>query len=261
MKPYKFTCKIAVAFTVMFIVFGTNGFKAYAEKSSHVYLKAQSLSLKEFDRHGDKINEESGALLGIGYKSIPDHDSTSFNGGGELYYGTVDYSGRLRSGIAVEDKNKYVGLNLRGNMNILLFDSFLEEQALMATGGLGVDCWIKSLSLIHKENGYREIWTNFYCRAGLGFYLFKNVYISGGAKIPLWTKNHIGNFGLNLSPKGKTGIFLEPSIIFDHLSIDLFYESNKFSTADMQSRKGAQYNGWQPESIGRTIGISLRSNF
>jgi hypothetical protein len=261
MKQFKSTYKTVMAFAIGLIVFGTCGLEAYAELSSHVYLKAQSLSLKEYDDHGNKITEESGALLGIGYKSIPKQDSTSLSGGGELYYGTVDYAGQLRNGVAVEDKNKYMGLNLHGNMNILIFESFLEEHSLMALGGLGVDCWIKSLSLTHKENGYREIWTNFYGRAGLGFYLFKNVYISGGAKIPLWTRNHIGNFGLNLNPKGKIGTFLEPTIVFDHLSIDLFYESNKFGTSDIQSRKGIQYNGWQPESVGRTIGISLRSRF
>jgi hypothetical protein len=261
MEQSKYAHSLATAFMVIFIVFGTYVPVSYAELSSHVYVKAQSLTLKEYDKYGEKTIEEEGALLGIGYKLIPKLDATSLSGDGELFYGIVDYDGQLRNGDAVDEKNKYIGVNLHGNLNFLLFESFLEEESLMAITGLGIDCWSRSMNLIHKENGYREIWTNFYGRAGVGFYLLKNVYFSGGVKIPFWTKRHIGDFNLNLNPKGKMGAFIETTILLDHISMDLFFESNKFVKSDMESGKSNQYNGWQPELKGQTIGVSFRSNF
>jgi hypothetical protein len=263
MKRYELILKTAVAFILAILIQATGIPSACAADSlpSHVYLKLKSLSLKEYDAYGNKINEETGAMLGIGYKSIPGQDSNSFSGGGEVFYGTVETNVISQKGTLFEDKNKYIGLNLHGNMNFILFDSFLEDQFLMATGGLGLDCWIRSIGLLHKDTASEEIWTNFYGRAGLGFYLMKNVYISGGVKFPFWTQRHIGDFGLNLNPSGKLGVFIEPTIIFKHLTLDLFYESSKYGESDMRRGRSGKYNGWQPASVGRSFGISARSNF
>jgi hypothetical protein len=262
MKRYEILYKASAAFVLVILIQTTVvSFVCADSLSSHVYMKLQSLSLKEYDAYGDKINDETGATLGVGYKSIPRQDSTSFSGGGEVFYGTVETNIKLQNGVSLKDKNKYFGLNLRGNMNFILFDSFLEDQSLMATGGLGVDTWIKSIGLLHKELASDEIWTNFYARAGLGFYLLKNVYISGGVKLPFWTQRHIGDFGLNINPNGKLGFFIEPTIISKNLSIDLFYESNKFGESDGRRGSPGRYNGWQPSSVGRSFGISARAKF
>lgn len=261
MKHYKFTTKAALAFAATILIQAVCISIAQAETlSTHVYAKVQSLDLKEFDVSGDKINEETGALFGVGYKSIPSPDTNSFSGGGEVFFGTVETNVNRGRGTECEDSNKYIGLNLNGNMNYVLFGSFLKDQALMATGGLGLDCWVRTIGLSSYRKAYREIWTNFYGRAGLGFYLLKNVYVTGGVKWPLWTQRHIGDFDLNINPGGKLGFFLEPSIVFKHLSLDLFYESNKFGE-DISSRESGRYSGWQPASIGRSFGISVRSNF
>jgi len=261
MKHYKFISKHASSFGLMILIHMTCVSVASADMlSSHVYVKVQSLRLKENDIYGDKVNEETGALFGIGYKSIPSLDDNSFSGGGEVFFGEVETNVNSENSAVYENKNKYVGLNLNGNMNFILFDSFIEDQSLMATGGLGLDCWIRSIGLSNYKKAYREIWTNFYGRAGLGFYLLKNVYITGGVKWPFWTQRHIGDFGLNINPGSKLGIFLEPTITFKHLALDLFFESNKFGD-DATSRKAGQYNGWQPASIGRSFGVSVRSNF
>jgi hypothetical protein len=261
MKFFKLIPKTTSLFALMILVQLTCISIASADTlSSHVYAKVQSLNLKEYNVYGDKVNEETGALFGIGYKSIPKLDENSFSGGGEVFFGTVETNVNQGSGEASEDINKYLGMNLNGNLNFIMFDSFLEDQSLIATGGLGLDCWIRTIGLSHYQTAYREIWTNFYGRAGLGFYLIKNVYITGGVKWPFWTQRHIGDFGLNINPGGKLGIFLEPSITFKHLALDLFFESNKFGD-DITSRKAGRYNGWQPASIGRSFGISVRSNF
>jgi hypothetical protein len=257
---YKPILKPALAFVLAFLVHGKDIPVAFADTlSSHVYAKVQSLSLKEYGSYGDKINEETGALFGIGYKSIPSLDTNSFSSGGEVFFGTVETPQNRGGGPEFENRNKYLGLNLNGNMNFILFDSFLEDQSLIASGGLGLDCWIRTIGLSSYQKAYKEIWTNFYGRAGLGFYLLKNVYITGGVKWPFWTQRHISDFDLNINPGGKLGFYLEPSIVFKHLSLDLFYESNKFG--EDISRKSGRYSGWQPAAIGRSFGISVRSNF
>jgi hypothetical protein len=261
MKQSKFQFRAASAFIVIIIVCGTNILDAYAKLSKHVYLKAQFLSLKEFDSHGNQTREESGGLLGIGYKLIPEQDSSSICGDGELYLGVVGYDGQSQNGESFKDKNKYTGLNLNGNINLFLCNLFSEERSLMAIGGLGVNSWIRSINLIHTEYGYREIWTNFYGRAGLGLYLTKNVYLSGGAKVPFWTSKHIGDFDIELNPRGRTGAFFETSVMVSHFSLYLFYESNRFKKSYVKTQTVYQYYGWQPESKGRVIGFSLRSRF
>lgn len=261
MGQNKYCFKTEMAFVLIMLILGIHIHIARAELSNHVYVKVQSLSLKEYDGFGTKINEESGAMVGIGYKSIPIPDSNSLSGGGEVYFGTVESNGQSLNGTEVEDRNRYTGLSLRGNINILLIDSFLEDRSLMAICGLGLDCWIHSISLFRKEHAYREIWTNLYSRMGLGFYIYKNVYISGGAKIPLWTQNHVGEFNLNLNPRGRMGVFFEPTIIFKHVSVDLFYDTNKFDKSGLQPGKTSRYNGWQPASVGSSLGISIHSNF
>jgi len=229
--------------------------------SKHVYVKAQFLSLKEIDQNDGKALEESGALIGIGYKLIPEQTSSSFSGDGELYYGVVSYEGQSQMGVSFKDRNKYTGINLDGNFNVFLCDLASDEQSLMAVGGLGIDSWIRSINLIRKEYGYREIWTNFYGRAGLGLYLMKDFYISGGVKVPFWTSKHIGDFDLSLNPKGKTGVFFETTILMKYLSLFLFYEANRFEGINNESQKADQYYGWYPETKGRNIGFSLRSRF
>jgi hypothetical protein len=261
MGQNKYCFKTEMAFVLIMLILGIHIHIARAELSNHVYVKVQSLSLKEYDGFGTKINEESGAMVGIGYKSIPIPDSNSLSGGGEVYFGTVESNGQSLNGTEVEDRNRYTGLSLRGNINILLIDSFLEDRSLMAICGLGLDCWIRSVSLLRKAHAYNEIWTNLYSRMGLGFYIYKNVYISGGAKIPLWTQNHVGEFNLNLNPRGRMGVFFEPTIIFKHVSVDLFYDTNKFDKSGLQPGKTSRYNGWQPASVGSSLGISIHSNF
>jgi hypothetical protein len=261
MKHYKFIPEAALIFAMALLVQTICVSSIQADTlSNHVYAKVQSLCLKEYDIYGDKINEETGALFGIGYKSIPSMDTDSFSGGGEVFFGEVETNVSSENNATYENKNKYAGLNLNGNMNFVLFDSFLKDQSLMATGGLGLDCWIRTIGLANYKNAYREIWTNFYGRAGLGFYLLQNVYITGGVKWPFWTQRHIGDFGININPGGKLGYFLEPTIVFKHLSLDLFYESNKFGD-DVSTRKSGRLSGWQPASIGRSFGFSVRSNF
>jgi hypothetical protein len=234
---------------------------AYAGLPHHAYVTAQYLMLKEFYDHGNKAREESGGLFGIGYKLNPNQNSSSFSGDGEVYFGVVDYEGQSLNGEPFKDKNKYTGLNLNGNATFFLCNLFSEESSLMALGGVGINSWIRSINLIRKEYGYREIWTNFYGRTGLGLYLGKNVYISGGVKIPFWTSKHIGDFDIELNPKGRMGAFFETSILVSNFSLFLFYESNRFQKSEMPSVKADQYQGWQPESEGRSIGFSLRSRF
>jgi len=260
MKRPTFICRTSAALIII-LFSGIGIHPSHAKLSKHVYVKAQFLSLKEIDQNDGKILEESGALIGIGYKLIPEQKSSSFSGDGELYYGVVEYEGQSQMGVSFKDRNKYTGINLDGNINIFLCNLASDEQSLMAVGGLGIDSWIRSINLIHKEYGYREIWTNFYGRVGLGLYLMKDIYISGGAKVPFWTSKHIGDFDLNLNPKGKTGVFFETSILMKYFSLYLFYESNRFQGVNTGSQKTDQYYGWCPETKGRNIGFSLRSRF
>jgi len=261
MKPSGMIYRTATAFIITVIVFITTIPAAYAKISNQVYVKAQFLSMKEFDDKSDKILEESGALFGVGYKLIPERDSSSLRGDGEIYFGVVDYDGQSENGNSFKDKNKYLGLNLDGNMNFFLCNLLSEEQSLMAMAGLGIDSWIRSINLIHKEYGYREIWTNFYGRVGLGTYLKKDFYVSGGLKIPFWTSRHIGDFDLDLNPKRKTGVYIETSILIRYFSLYFFYESNRFQASHLSQETGDQYYGWQPDSKGRNIGFSLRYRF
>jgi hypothetical protein len=252
---------LSAAFTVILIFIGTGVPDANAEFLGHVYLKAKSLSMKEYNEEGDRTTRESGALLGIGYKLIPREDSSSLSCDGEFYYGVVDYDGHLEDGEPFNDSNKYIGLNLGGNMNFFLCNLYSERRSLLAITGLGIDTWVRSIGIFKPEHGFREIWTNLYGRAGLGAYVSNNIFISGGAKIPLWTSKHVGEFDIHINPNGKPGTFIETSFIFMRYSIYLFYETSRFENYGAGDAEADQYYGWQPSTKGRTIGFSFRSSF
>jgi hypothetical protein len=257
MKSRKIVSKILLIMSTLLLTMVILPFVVCAGVSDQLYLKARSLSWKEFDDYGAKLMGESGTIYGIGYKSLPDPARTSFSSDGELYYGVVDYDGHLQNMEPFKDKDRYFGYRLEGCISWPLFKPSAEKQSLLTVLGLGVDMWQRSVGINSDESGYDELWKNIYGRAGLGYYPTKNVYISGGVKVPFWTQNSFE--GINTNPGGKIGTYLDATISFGHFSANVFYESMKFVKSHAETY--LIYYVWQPATEVQSIGASIGYNF
>jgi hypothetical protein len=263
LKRLKTTLVLVNISCVITVWLGCVSFAAGAELSDYIYRasnqvygKVQSYKWTEYRDNGDKFLKESGTFISIGHRLLPKPDSFSFSDNAEIYFGTVEYDGQYADGTSLKDDSDYKGMTVDANVSLPLYKSSSGEQSLLAIGGIGINRWTRSVAS-GSSDSYDEVWTTLYGRAGLGFYAMKKLYVSGGVKIPMQTKNNVDELGLNLSPKGKTGPFFEASCLLQKVSIGLHYESAKFGKSDEDYSEKYNAPGHQPDSEVEEIGVSI----
>lgn len=235
----------------------------------NIYGLASSFTWKEFNDNGSRLLKESGNLYGIGgaywWKS---KGPFTLQPGGEIFGGTVDYSGMTQAGIPSNTKVDYFGVRLKFEAGAAFGSA--ESVRIEPFGGLGFSAWLRAINDGTAANGtkaygYTENWKTLHVRLGLrariGVANRVRLFAESGVKLPVYNENSLTlktadqNFDVTLSPGKQTSLFGEAGLEVRHLKMSLFYDGKRFSRSDNERAGG--YIIYQPRSTSDLIGIRL----
>lgn len=221
-----------------------------------------------WDEHynGEKLLDEEGPIYGIGLsymgfsEQFEDADTYRITYGASLrfYFGQVDYDGQTQAGTPVQTDVDYLGAT--GEVKLgWMFKTGSNGLFIEPNVFLGVSSWSRDLQSTGTAIGYTENWTNFYTRIGITFAhpftINSLLSFSGGATIPIYVKNEVDDFGIDLTLEPEAfhlSPYADITYEYKRIGVKLYYESFEFGESD------PEYGVFiQPESYTYNFGLRL----
>lgn len=246
---------------------------ARAEDSPEVYFGFESFTWEEFDDFGQKLLEESGPRIGVGFAM-----HKVFEGGFtlkprvELFWGTVDYDGATQAGEPVLSETDYLGFKAEIDMGGQVGQGVRFEPF----GGIGLRFWDRTINdsitvLGTQAIGYTEEWYMAYFRVGFRLQSPPEDAFQGffelGARIPLYTENtallseKFSAADVTFEPGNRTSLFAEAGFRAEVFKLTAFYESLRFKPSDSVMEPVSGLLLYQPESEADIFGVRVGASF
>lgn len=244
--------------------------KAYAGADTSAEVSMESFQWSEYDSSGSRLLREHGPRLGFGlrwdnYARPLDH--WRYSALTRLTVGTVSYDGQTQSGVPVQTDTQYTGL--RGEV----MAGYQVGFGLLVQGGAGLDLWQRLIKDTTSAIGYRETYSIFYAKAGIGYL----GHVGGGRllavvgpKMPVYTNEyvdmrHVGYDPLTLHPGRRVSPFGQIEFISEsgdqpQWRASLYYDSYRFTPSDpatLTAGGATVGQAWQPESRTDVIGATV----
>jgi hypothetical protein len=223
---------------------------------------------KEFKDNGQRWLTESGPRFVFGVSEMPVKDrGWLFGAQGKVYYGEVDYDGRLQDGTPDGTPYKSTTVYFGGvfEPQLVYRKPFNKSRyAFDTTVGIGFEGWVRDLSSDTDIHGYVENWYTFYLRGGIAVQAphQKGWTAGAGFKLPFYTIEEVDmtrNFGMMttlypqmmISPYGFLGYRFTKGF-----SLQATFDSFWFNKSSYD-RSGSH----QPESQRWSVGLSAQLHF
>lgn len=232
---------------------------------TEVYANAGSFIWKEFSDDGSERLKESGIISGIGVSTkVQAHKKLFMKLRGELFTGSMDYSGKTMGGTPVDSNTDYIGFKAEGDLGLKIISA--KRGSLEPFAGMGFRSWKRDLQSTSYAIGYDEHWDIFYARLGISAEIKNSswkAFTEVGAKFPIRNKEKVGvdlfDDTVALKPGKKVSAFAEIGAGYKRLQGAVFYEGLRFSKSGTVEAKmgGTPLLVEQPKSRSDTIGLRL----